>query len=155
VADRVEIEDYRRDALGQFLLKARHAAAGKPTGSRSMASSKLCPWLPFGYREPSERDVGVLGRDLLAAARDRPPAGARQRWSCSCLASCSTWPSAPACRRCSWALRVHLDPAATVALTTASFLLLALLGQHYRSQMTLESLASGYGHIHRVLLPRR
>jgi len=29
VADRVEIEDYRRDALGQFLLKARHVAGGQ------------------------------------------------------------------------------------------------------------------------------
>jgi hypothetical protein len=120
-----------------------------------MASSnrnRALPPLPFGFVAPSERDLGRLGRDILRKAAE----GMRERHR---RARILILPAllfyvvyAFGVAGVLWALRLELSTAALVALHTAVFLFMALLGQHFRGEATWDSLQGGMGHLHRVLL---
>jgi hypothetical protein len=117
-----------------------------------MAFRSALPPLPFGFVAPSERDLGRCGRDILRRAAATVAERRRTARLLVLPALLFYVVYAFGVAGVLWALRLELSPAALVALHTALFLVMALLGQHFRGEATWESLQGGMGRLHSILL---
>jgi len=118
-----------------------------------MASSERSPApLPLGFVEPTERDFGALAREVVRLADERRQGARSRAWLLLVPGLLFYLLFALGVDAVLWALSINVAGAPHLALVTATFLVMALLGQYYRNQASWTMVTGGMGRLHSVLL---